>query len=114
VASSPIPDLLSAEDWLRLVNALRLTRREADILRCVFYDERSASLARSLQLSQNTVHAYRERLFRKLDVESMTQAIAHVFAVYVMLHRANAADDQAQPRIAAELQLPQLATPKRP
>jgi DNA-binding CsgD family transcriptional regulator len=112
--ASPIPELLSAEDWLSLVHALRLTRREADILRCVFYDERSTSLAKSLQLSQNTVHAYRERLFRKLDVESMTQAIAHVFAVYVMLHRANAADDQAQPGATAVLPLAQPDIPKQP
>jgi DNA-binding CsgD family transcriptional regulator len=114
VASSPIPDLLSAEDWLRLVNALRLTRREADILRCVFYDERSTSLAKSLQLSRNTVHAYRERLLRKLDVESMTQAIAHVFAVYVMLNRANAAGDPAQSGAPVVLPLAQPDTPKRP
>ena len=78
-----VPGLLSAAEWSNLVAALRLTEREADILRAMFYDERATSLAKRLNLTPNTIHTYRKRLLLKLDVRSMTLAVAHVFALYV-------------------------------
>lgn len=83
-----IPDLLPEDEWSRLVQGLGLSPREADILRCAFYDERSIVIAKCLGLSVNTVHTYRDRLFRKLRVRSMAQVISLAFAVFVQQRQA--------------------------
>src|SRR5262249_14257973 len=68
-----VPEMLSATKWRRLVGALGLSPREADILRCAFYDARTTAMARELGLSVGTVHTYRDRMFRKLGVAGVTQ-----------------------------------------
>jgi DNA-binding NarL/FixJ family response regulator len=78
-----VPDLLSADEWSRLVGALGLVGREVDVLRAAFYDERVSAIAKRLKLKRDTIHTYRKRLFLKLDVRSMTQVLAYAFAVYV-------------------------------
>lgn len=77
------PDVMTREQWSRLICTLRLSPREADVLRAAFYDERTTAIAKFLGLSRNTVHTYRDRLFRRLGVASMTQAISLAFGVYV-------------------------------
>lgn len=94
-----VPDLLTAAEWSKLVRALRLTRREADVSRRALYDERASSLANDLGLSVDTIRTYRNRVFRKLDVRSMTQAIAYAFSVYVQLSRA----ETSGPNVAESL-----------
>jgi DNA-binding NarL/FixJ family response regulator len=71
-----LPDLLSSDEWCRLSRALNLSQRQSEILRCAFSDERDSSIAERLGVSAHTIHTQRMRLFRKLHVASMTQAIA--------------------------------------
>lgn len=78
-----VPDLLTADEWKRLVDHLRLHGRQSQVLECAFYDERDWAIARRLKLSEHTVHTYRKRLFATLSVGSMAQAIARAFAAYV-------------------------------
>ena len=44
-------------------------------------------MASRLGLSPHTVHTYRERLYRKLGVDSFCQVMSVVFATYVALER---------------------------
>ena len=81
------PDLLSAEEWLALVSALGLSNREAEMVRSAFYDECVDHIACSLGISQHTVHSYRERLYRKLGVNSFCQVFAVCFATHITLER---------------------------
>jgi hypothetical protein len=46
-----LPDVLSEGEWTRLIRALQLSQREADVLRCAFYDERTDVMATRLNLS---------------------------------------------------------------
>jgi DNA-binding CsgD family transcriptional regulator len=80
-----VPDLLHSEDWVELTRALRLSAREAEVLRYMFMDERTSAIAVALQLSPGTVHTYRERLFRKVGVHSCAQMIALAFATYLRM-----------------------------
>lgn len=66
---------------------LKMSSREADVLREFFYDDRTAAIAAALRVSPHTVQTYRDRLFRRLQVGTSSQAIARVFAEYLrMLH----------------------------
>lgn len=82
-----VPELLAGPHWVALIHSLQLSPRESDVLRCIFADERTASIAKELGLSQGTVHTYRERLFRKCGVRSCAQLVATVFAVHIELNR---------------------------
>jgi len=84
-STATVPEMLAGARWTALVYALHLTPRESDVFRCILIDERVSAIAHELRLSEATVHTYRERLFRKLDVRSCAQAIAKAFATYVEL-----------------------------
>ena len=86
--TNSVPELLAGPRWVALVHTLGLSPREADVLRCVFSDERISAISSELGISQATVHTYRERLFRKLGVCSCSQLIALAFATYVELGHA--------------------------
>lgn len=81
-----LPDLLSQEQWTALIREMRLSNREADILRSAFYSDRTDAVAEKLGLAASTVHTYRDRLYRKLGVASLTQAVGAAFAAYVRLN----------------------------
>jgi DNA-binding CsgD family transcriptional regulator len=83
--SRRLPDLLSVAEWSALSQELALSNREADILRSACYDDRTDAIAQTLGLAPSTVHTYRDRLYRKLGVASLTQALALAFAVHVEL-----------------------------
>jgi DNA-binding NarL/FixJ family response regulator len=76
-------ELIPQPHWSAFVRELRLSDREAEVLRSIFDDERVASIAERMRLSRFTVDTYRERLFRKLHVSSTTQLVVTVFAAYL-------------------------------
>ena len=79
-------DFLPDDRWRPIVTSLRLSGREADILRGLLDDEPEATIASRLRISAHTVHTHLERLYRKLAVNSRCQAVARVFAEYVRLY----------------------------
>lgn len=81
-----VPDLLAGAQWVALAHELRLSKRECDILKCIFSDERISAMSLELGLAEGTVHTYRERLFRKLGVRSCAQVIAVAFSTYLQLN----------------------------
>ena len=80
-----LPDLLTEPDWRKVVRALRLSGRQADILRFAFYDERDEAIAMRLGCSVHTIHTHRMRLFRRLGVSSMAQAIAVTASMFARI-----------------------------
>jgi DNA-binding CsgD family transcriptional regulator len=84
------PDFLSNDQWAEITGALRLSPREAELVRQANYDERVSVMSARLGLSPNTIHAYRGRLFRKLGVNNFCQVIAIVFGVHMALERERA------------------------
>lgn len=77
------PDFLREDQWAVLIRRLSLSAREAEIIRLAFYDETVVTIASKLKISEHTVHTYRERLFRKLNVHSFCQVISVVFAAHL-------------------------------
>lgn len=88
-----VPELLQGASWANLVQNLQLSSREADVLRCMFVDERIAAISEELGLAEGTIHTYRERLFRKLSVRSCAQVIAIAFATHIELNEESDASD---------------------
>ncbi len=81
-----VPELLTGPQWTALVDALQLSARERDILRCMFSDEHVATISQRLGIDEGTVHTYRERLFRKVGVRTCAQLLAAAFATYLELN----------------------------
>jgi len=80
-------DLLRDDEWVRLVDHLRMSPREAEIARCALQNQKVADVAAQLGLSPHTIHTYRERLFRKLGVRSASELVVVIFAAHVELTR---------------------------
>lgn len=66
-------------EWRALIEQLRLSPREGDILRRIFDDLSEATIACELGLAPSTVHTYVRRLYRKLGVKSRTELLVFVF-----------------------------------
>lgn len=81
-----VPELLSATQWSRIVAALRLSPREAEIVGCAFYDERDCAIALCLGISEHTVHTHRGRVFRKLGVGTTAQVFAAVLTAHLAVN----------------------------
>jgi FixJ family two-component response regulator len=95
-------DMLSQNDWERIVSILKLSRGQADFLWHALHDSRDTMIATKMSLSQHGAHAHRVAVFRKLKVDSMPAAIARVFAAYVIVRNSAAhfsVDSRATARI---------------
>ncbi len=75
--------MLSDVEWAQVQRKLRITPRELQVLRCVFDEHTDASIARVLGISQSTVRAHLEKLFRKCNCRTRTGAVVSVFQTYV-------------------------------
>src|SRR6266568_4053733 len=71
--------------WPLLGMALRLSRREIEIVRGVFEDRKEESIAHELGISPHTVNTYFQRLYTKLRVSSRPQLILRVIAEYLTM-----------------------------
>lgn len=52
-----------------------LSERELEVLRALLAGERPQALARRMGISRSSVQSYRERLFRKLEVDSLPEFV---------------------------------------
>jgi len=75
------PVLLLREEYLEIpvpvLEALGLSRREAEVLKWAAEGKRDGEIALILGLSVRTVNHHLERIYRKLNVETRTTAAAH-------------------------------------
>jgi DNA-binding NarL/FixJ family response regulator len=75
--------------WLDLVQMLRLSSREAQLVQHIFDDQKLAGIAFGLGISPKTVETYVQRLYTKLHVSSRPQLILRVMAEYLVNSRFN-------------------------
>lgn len=75
--------VLSALEWQQLRQTLRLSKRQLEIVQCMFDDWTAARIAMTLNISQHTVHTHIERLYRKLNVNSRSELLVRVFGEFV-------------------------------
>lgn len=72
--------LLLAEEqllsWLTVLEFLGLSRREAEILACIIQGQDNKAIAVKLDIKIDTVRKHLENIYRKLNVQSRTEAIA--------------------------------------
>jgi DNA-binding NarL/FixJ family response regulator len=76
--ADPVPDVSGldpAQVQAALVYSLGLSRRQVDVLRLLVMGCSTKLISRKLQLAESTVKTHLIGLFRKLDVNSRTQAI---------------------------------------
>jgi len=83
--ASPGHSLLSASAWFRLRDALGLSRRELQIVKGIFEDQKEEAMAAGMGISPHTVNTYMQRLYRKLHVCSRTQLIVRLMATHLAL-----------------------------
>lgn len=74
---------MSDNAWRDVAAALKLSRREAEILQAMFDCEKESSIAADLGISIHTVHSHIERLYRKLNVTSRVGVVVRVFSEYL-------------------------------
>ena len=75
--------ILSDRQWDSIAQSLNLSRRELQILQCMFDNQTEGAMALELGISCHTVHSHLERLYHKLQVTSRCAAVVRVFAEYV-------------------------------
>jgi DNA-binding CsgD family transcriptional regulator len=92
VSSATIDCFLSESEWLSIVEGLRLSKREVQIVLSLIRDSKEQVIADELGISPHTVHTYVERLYRKLSVRSRCQLTMKLFETFVLLKRNDAAE----------------------
>jgi len=59
----------------KAIEALGLTKREIEVLECLRRGESNKEIARSLEISPNTVKTHLKSLYEKIGVKNRTQAV---------------------------------------
>ena len=86
---------LTVDEWESLAEALQLTPRELDIVRCFLLGKSEIGVGRDLGISTNTVHTHLGRIYKKLEVRSIAGLILRIFTTYVEHVRRAAKDARA-------------------
>jgi DNA-binding NarL/FixJ family response regulator len=90
--------IFSERAWVGVARSLRLSRRELDILRCLFDGLTESAIAARLCISLRTVHTHVERLHHKLGV---THQVALVLRLVVEFLKLAGAPGSGMPPICA-------------
>jgi DNA-binding CsgD family transcriptional regulator len=85
--SSSDSGIFCEDAWHELGAALGISRRELQVVRLIFDDEKECSIAADLGISVHTVHTYIERLHRKLDVRDRVQLVLRITQEFLDLAR---------------------------
>jgi DNA-binding NarL/FixJ family response regulator len=75
-------------EWAQISVRLRLSRRESEVLRHAINGDNNLAIGRRLRIAESTVHVHRDRLYRKLGVNSLARAVVIVFSTYLSIVRA--------------------------
>ena len=67
--------MFSEAGWAEIARALRLSRRELQIVRGVFDNRTEHAIAADAGMADGTVHTHLERLYRKLAVTTRVQLV---------------------------------------
>jgi len=64
---------------------LRLSRREGQIVQCIFSDAKESTIARRLKMSPHTLRTHVERLYRKLRVTNRMELVIRLYESFLSL-----------------------------
>jgi DNA-binding NarL/FixJ family response regulator len=81
--NDPSENFLTAEDWVNLAAATRLTVRELEVANLLFAGKTRAGVARRLRLDIETVRVYIDRLFKKLGVRNLRGMILRIARLHL-------------------------------
>ena len=77
INDATVKSLLNRSITRKIKNAAKFTERETAIIRLVREGYRNKEIADFLNISEQTVKSHLNRVFRKLDVSSRTELLAH-------------------------------------
>ena len=72
-------EIFSQSEWSELVNELRLSARQAEVIKLLFSGHSDKQIAMELQISVPTVRTHLSRLFLRFDVQDRTELVVYVF-----------------------------------
>jgi DNA-binding NarL/FixJ family response regulator len=81
--NDPSEDFLTAEEWVNLGAATKLTARELEVASLLFAGKTRVGVARRLKLDVETVRVYIDRLFRKLAVRNLRGMILRIARIHL-------------------------------
>lgn len=76
------PSFFTESEWVKIVSALRLSTREAQIVAYLVEDHNEEWIGGQIGISAHTVHTHVERLYRKTGSKSRCQISALLFRTY--------------------------------
>ena len=77
--------ILSDHAWSEIAKALRITKRELQIIQGVFDNLTQAAIAHRLNMTEHTAHTHLNRLFAKLTVTTRTELVLRVMEHLIAL-----------------------------
>lgn len=77
--------MLSARAWASIARSLNLSRRQTQIVRAVFDDDKETAIAANLGISAHTVHTHLERIYQKLQAHDRVQLVCLVLNEFLRL-----------------------------
>ena len=77
--------MLSGRAWNEIARSLQLSRRQLQIIRAVFDDDKEPTMAAALGISTHTVHTHLERIYRRLQVHDRLELVLLVLAEFLRL-----------------------------
>lgn len=83
--------LLTDHAWSEIGCTLGFTKRELQIVQCVFDNFPKIGIAQRLGISGHTVHTHMNRLFKKLNVTTRTELVLRVVEQLITLTLAETA-----------------------
>lgn len=84
--------VFSEAAWAEIARSLKLAGRELEITRGVFDNLIEGAIAANLRISEHTVHAHLNRLFKKLRVTTRVQLVLRVTQELLILTLSEASD----------------------
>ena len=83
--SAMLPRFLDQQAFDLLRARLRLSRREGQIVECIFREAKEATIARRLDMSPHTLRTHVERLYHKLRVTSRVELVIRLYESFLSL-----------------------------
>ena len=83
--SDMLPRFLDKQTFALLCAQLHLSQREAQIVECIFSDDKEPAVARHLDMSPHTLRTHVIRLYQKLNVTSRMELVIRLYESFLSL-----------------------------
>src|SRR5688572_8194495 len=81
------PDFLNSAEWAALIDSLRLSPREEQVLLHLLHGHTESHIAELLHIGADTVHTYVKRIYHKTGANTHLTLAVRLFALHVSLTR---------------------------